>query len=122
MEFTEALDADAIYFRYYDDNRFCTPQIYFYDNVTNSRSKEDIAEIHKKVYSSCQVPAICIIDKKYINIYDIKKLVESRKETISNQKALFKRTPLEDLNILKIYFSAQSLNYEIFWESEFSKQ
>lgn len=118
LEFAEALDADAVYFRYYDDNRFCAPQVYFYDNTSNNRSKEDISEIHKKVYSSCQVPAICIIDKKYINIYDVRKPVEAIKETISNQKALFKKTPLEDLNILKTYFSAQSLNYGIFWESE----
>ena len=118
LEFAEALDADAVYFRYYDDNRFCAPQVYFYDNITNNRSKEDIAEIHKKVYSSCQVPAICVIDKKYINIYDVRIPVEAKKETISNQKALFKKTPIKDINILKSYFSARSLNYGIFWESE----
>lgn len=118
LEFAEALDADAVYFRYYDDNRFCVPQVYFYDNISTNRSKEEIAEIHKKVYSSCQVPAICIIDKKYINIYDVRIPVEAKKETISNQKAIFKKTRLEDLNILKMYFSAQSLNYGIFWESE----
>ena len=76
LEFAQALDADAVYFRYYDDNRFCAPQVYFYDNCNNKRNKEDIAEIHKKVYSSCQVPAICVIDRRYINIYDVRIPVE----------------------------------------------
>lgn len=28
LEFAENLEADAVYFKYYDDNRFCVPQIY----------------------------------------------------------------------------------------------
>ncbi|MEZ4801140.1 MAG: DNA methyltransferase [Gelidibacter sp.] len=119
LEFAESLEADAVYFRYYDDNRYCIPQVYFYDNTDNIRSKEQIAEIHKKVYSSCQVPAICVIDDKKISLYDeripVKKISKSK---ISNQGAILKEVKQKDIHTLKSFFSAQSLNSGLFWESK----
>lgn len=119
LEFAEALEADAVYFRYYEDNRYCIPQVYFYNNTNNSRSKEQISEIHKKVYSSCQVPAICVIDDKKISLYDeripVKQISENK---ISNQGAILKEVNLKDIQILKSFFSAQSLNSGLFWESK----
>lgn len=119
LEFAEALEADAVYFRYYDDNRYCIPQVYFYDNTNNTRSEEKIAKIHKKVYSSCQVPAICVIDDKKISLFDeripVKKVSNNK---ISNKGAILKEVKQKDLHILKKFFSAQSLNSGLFWESE----
>lgn len=119
LEFAEALEADAVYFRYYEDNRYCIPQVYFYNNTNNSRSKEQISEIHKKVYSSCQVPAICVIDDKKISLYDERIPVKQiSKNKISNQDAILKEVKLKDIQILKSFFSAQSLNSGLFWESK----
>lgn len=118
LEFAETLEADAVYFRYYDDNRYCIPQVYFYDNTINIRDKEEIAEIHKKVYSSCQVPAICVINKEKISLYDERIPVEIKDNKLSNSNSLFKEVDKKDLHILKAFFSAQSLNSGLFWESE----
>lgn len=119
LEFAEALEADAVYFRYYEDNRYCIPQVYFYDNTSNSRTKEEIAEIHKKVYSSCQVPAICVIDDKKISLYDERIPVKQTSDhKISNQGAILKEVKQKDIHILKSFFSAQSLNSGLFWESK----
>ena len=119
LEFAESLEADAVYFRYYDDNRYCIPQVYFYNNTNSSRDKEEIAEIHKKVYSSCQVPAICVIDDKKISLYDERIPVQiSNNNKISNRGAILKEVKQKDINILKSFFSAQSLNSGLFWESK----
>jgi len=118
LEFAASLEADAVYFRYYDDNRYCIPQVYFYDNTNSSRNKEQIAEIHKKVYSSCQVPAICVIDDKKISLYDERIPVQISNNKISNRGAILKEVKQKDINILKAFFSAQSLNSGLFWESK----
>jgi len=117
LEFAESLEADAVYFRYYDDNRYCIPQVYFYDNTNNTKSKEQIAKIHKKVYSSCQVPAICVIGEKKISLYDERIPVKILNNKISNEGAILKEVEQKNIHILKSFFSAQSLNSGLFWES-----
>ncbi|MES2874500.1 MAG: N-6 DNA methylase [Bacteroidota bacterium] len=119
LEFAEIYDVDAVYFRYYDDNRYCVPQVYFYDNTQKQRSKEEIVDIHKKVYSSCQVPLICFIDETHITIYDCRKPVVATKQgEITNISCLFKKESLDSLESLNSYFSARHLNYGLFWESK----
>jgi len=120
LEFAENLEADAVYFKYYDDNRFCVPQIYFYDNSTGIYDQNKIAEIHRNVYSSSQVALICIIDKKSISLFDTRipvKVVDENQ--ITNKQCLIKEYDLvEELNILSKYFNAKKLNSGDFWESD----
>jgi methylase of polypeptide subunit release factors len=118
LEFAEIYEADAVFFRYYDDNRHCVPQVYFYDNSLRDRNKEQIAEIHKKVYSSCQVPLICFIDKTTITLYDCRKPVTEKEGVISNDSCIFKMVNLNNLESLNYYFSAKHLKYGFFWETE----
>ena len=120
LEFAEILEADAVYFKYYDDNRFCVPQVYFYDNEINKRSKEEIEEIHKRVYSSCQVPIICIIDNDSIIIRDCREPIKNVKygNLVDNKKAIFKTVPFGDIESLKSYFSAKKLKFGFIWENE----
>lgn len=119
LEFAELYGADAVFFRYYDDNRYCVPQIYFYDNNLTLRNSNQIAEIHRKVYSSCQVPMLCFIDEANISMFDCRIPVsETKTGEISNSKSLFKKEKLTDLEDLSSYFSAKHLNYGLFWETE----
>lgn len=118
LEFAAIFKADAVYFRYYDDNRYCVPQVYFYDNSITERTKIEIAEIHKQVYSSCQVPMICFVDKTAVSLFDCRMPVEYDGTTISNKKSIFKNVNLNNLQSLKTYFSAKTLNTGFFWESD----
>lgn len=118
LEFAEIFKADAVYFRYYDDNRYCVPQVYFYDNSITERTKVEIAEIHKQVYSSCQVPMICFVDKAEVSLFDCRIPVEYNGTTISNKKSIFKTVNHNNLQSLKTYFSAKILNIGMFWESD----
>ena len=118
LEFAEILEADAVYFKYYDDHRFCVPQVYFYDNELNTRDNYEIEEIHKRVYSSCQVPLICIIDKISITIRDCREPIKNIRngKIIENKKAIINNTFIENIDSLKSYFSAKKLNFSFFWE------
>lgn len=118
LEFAEILDADAVYFKYYDDNRFCVPQVYFYDNSNGIYDKNKIAEIHRNVYSSSQVPLICIIDKISLSLFDSRKPIEVTNEKISNKNCLIEKSDLfDELKLLSKYFNAKKLNSGDFWES-----
>lgn len=121
LEFAEILEADAVYFKYYNDNRFCIPQVYFYDNSNGIYDKKKIAEIHRNVYSSNQVALIVIIDKVSIQLFDTKESVEVIDNQISNQNCLIKESPFnveEKLKILKVFFNAKKLNSGLFWEDK----
>lgn len=130
LEFAEILDATAVYFKYYDDNRFCVPQVYFYDNSNGIYDKNKIAEIHRNVYSSCQVNIICFIEKTTISLFDTRKaivvksiksnsnLLFTNEEEISNEDCIIeKEFELSDLLPLKKFFSAKKLNTNLFWET-----
>jgi len=119
LEFAENLEADAVYFKYYDDNRFCVPQVYFYDNSNEIYDKNKIAEIHRNVYSSSQVPLICIVDKISISLFDTREPIEILNNQITNKKGLIDKPYLfEELELLSKYFNAKKLNSGDFWESD----
>lgn len=119
LEFAENLEADAVFFKYYDDNRFCVPQVYFYDNSNGIYDENKIAEIHRNVYSSSQVALICVIDKIHISLFDTRKPIKViDDDKISNKDCLIKKSNLfEELEILSKYFNAKKLNSGDFWES-----
>ena len=118
LEFAENLEADAVYFKYYDDNRFCVPQVYFYDNSNGIYDKNKIAEIHRNVYSSSQVALICVIDKKSISRFDVRKPVKLDNNEITNDNCLIEKSNLfEELTLLSKYFNAKNLNSGDYWES-----
>lgn len=118
LEFAEIFEADAVFFKYYNDSRFCVPQIYFYDNGFKNRDKEQIAEIHKKVYSSCQVPLNCFVDKTTITLYDCRKPITQKEGVISSENCIFSKENLDNLDNINAYFSAKHLQYGSFWETE----
>ncbi len=118
LEFAEIFKADAVYFRYYDDNRYCVPQVYFYDNSITERTKVEIAEIHKQVYSSCQVPMICFVDKAEVSLFDCRKPVNKKANNLSNEDCIIENPfSINNLASLKEFFSAKKLNSALFWES-----
>ncbi|HRG19176.1 MAG TPA: Eco57I restriction-modification methylase domain-containing protein [Flavobacterium lutivivi] len=120
LEFAKSLEVDAVYFKYYDDGRFCLPQVYFLDNSNSKKTKEEIASIHRNIYSSNQVPLLVVIDNVSITLFDTKKPIKSKGDKISNEdcKILKHFNILQDINSLKSFFNAKSLNTSLFWESD----
>lgn len=119
LEFAEILEATAVYFKYYDDNRFCVPQVYFYDNSSGIYDKNKIAEIHRNVYSSSQVALICVIDKISVSLFDTRKPIQVTHDEITNRESIIKKSYLfEELDVLSKYFNAKKLNSGDFWGSD----
>ena len=63
-------NADAVYFRYFNDGRESVPQIYIYDNTNDFITDKRKDDIHKKMWSGCYVPLFMIIDKTQVKIFD----------------------------------------------------
>ena len=106
----EKFNADAVYFRYFNDGRGALPQIYIYDN-TNNHLTEKRRDIHVKVWSGCQVPMYIIVDQSKVSIFDAR---ERAKEDKENQA--FETIKLTGEAIKG--FSAENFDDGLFWEEK----
>ncbi|MCE2895151.1 MAG: N-6 DNA methylase [Flammeovirgaceae bacterium] len=75
LEIAKKFNADAVYFRYFEDGRESIPQIYIYDNTDGHLTNKE-AEIHTKVWSGCLVPMFIFINKDEIKIFDAREKVQ----------------------------------------------
>ena len=83
---------DAVYFRRFESGRASIPQIYIYDFTSRVENKDEIGELHRKLWNSGQVPLFFIFTKTEVKIFnclkspdlepDTDKVVTSPMETI----------------------------------------
>lgn len=106
----EKFDADAVFFRYFNDGRGSVPQIYIYDN-TNNQLTDKKRNIHIKVWSGCQVPIYIIIGKADVSLYDAREMAKDDKETKAYE--IIKLTG----QVIK-EFTAKSFDDGLFWEDK----
>ncbi|MCW3110041.1 MAG: hypothetical protein JWQ09_4547 [Segetibacter sp.] len=115
LETAKSFEADAIYFRKFEDSRQPIAQIYIYDNTTNRLNEGKYAEIHKILWSSCVVPLFIIIETSQVLIFDSRKPVDT---SFFNEIAA---DPIQTLKVssqaLKEY-SAKLFDNGTFWENE----
>jgi hypothetical protein len=76
----EKFDADAVYFRHFNDGRGSVPQIYIYNN-TDGHLTDSRKDIHIKVWSGCQVPMYIIIGKSDATLFDARERAKEDQET-----------------------------------------
>jgi len=124
LDIAKKLKATAVYFRRYPENQSSKPQLFIFDNTRNSFSKEELAEIHKKIWSSGIVPIYYVFDNTNINIFDARKHVDYN---ISSKTISIK--PFECLSLITDSFekyqkySAKLFANGTFWEQkEFENQ
>lgn len=117
LEKAEIFKANAVYFRHFSDGRAPLPQIYLYDNTHEKWQNEDLANIHRDLWSSCIIPIFIVINKKSVSIFDCRKPVQTSGDNIST-KAI-ETLELSD-NAIKAY-SAKMFDNGLFWESEKAK-
>jgi len=116
LDKAKEFEVDAVYFRCFDDGRPPLAQIYIYDNILNTRTKDDYNKIHCAVWSGCEIPIYMIIDKTEIKVFDSRKPVD-----IVNDK--IEAHPIDIINlaiqndVLKKY-RAQLFNNGAFWETD----
>lgn len=112
LETAEIYEADAVYFRRFDDGRVPIPQIYIYDNTSERYNTKKYAEIHRNLWSSCIIPVFIIIEKTQIKIFDSRNKVKIQGDDIITN-------PIETLQFSASavkHFSAKSFDNGTFWE------
>ncbi|MDR2083877.1 MAG: SAM-dependent methyltransferase [Bacteroidales bacterium] len=120
LDKAKLFDADAVYFRFFDDNRPPLAQIYLYDNIQKQKNSEYYAEKHREIWSSCEVAVFFVIDKTTIRIYDSRKPVETNNDGSISSKTIDCIDFLSDVNNAINKYRAQNFNNGSFWENQLS--
>ena len=105
-------DADAVYFKYFDNGRPPIPQIYIYEE---SKLKKDINILHKELWSSCKVPMFFVFSNTQIKIFNSLSKKEVRKQNIDPIKILSIASEIQN------EFKAQMFDSGAFWNTVFAK-
>lgn len=114
-------EADAVYFRRFDNGRAPVPQVYIYDFTIRQKDKDETAELHKKLWNSGQVPLFFIFTKTEVKIFNCFKKPDidpgTEKLVTSPWKIINLAAKVDrDMNELK-EFSARKFDNGSFWET-----
>lgn len=128
LEKAKELDATAVYFRFFPDHRPPLAQIYIYDETVTKRSEEKLAELHRKVWSSCTVRLVYVFTKTEVKIFNTSEPVTFRGKETQIATTPFEKLPLEKIisSTVEIQeklnrFSAKTFDNGSFWENEPNK-
>ena len=125
LEKAKKYEADAVYFRRFDNGRAPVPQVYIYDFTIPQKGEDETAELHKKLWNSGHVPLFFIFTKTEVKIFnclkrpdidpETEKLITSPMEIIDLAAAVER-----ELDKLK-EFSARKFDNGSFWETSLYK-
>jgi N-6 DNA Methylase len=128
LEKANDFKATAVYFRHFSDGRTPVPQIYIYDNTASNLTDQDLAEIHRDLWSYCLIPMFIVIEKTDVKIYDARQSVKildaNQKQNLFAEeiaKNPIESCPIDNLKIsseaIKLY-SRKLFDSGVFWESK----
>lgn len=115
LEKAKQFGATAVYFRTLE-GRQAIPQIYIYNFTGTQKTDKELSEIHKKVWSSGNVPLVYIIDGSHLSILDCTQPINingDQEEPYYLERQISLLNEVDDR--IKEY-SSQLLDSGIFWE------
>ncbi|MCW3806086.1 HsdM family class I SAM-dependent methyltransferase [Plebeiibacterium marinum] len=118
LDVAKKLNASAVFFRRFADSQTSKPQLFIFDNTTNKFSTNQLAELHRKIWSSGIIPLYYVFDKTNINIYDARKQVKYDKGTKTISIDPFESLPL----ITDSYKQHQKYSARLFANGSFWEQ
>jgi len=118
FDFAKKINVTAVYFRRFGENRSSLPQLFVFDNTTGRFSENDIAEIHRKLWSSGIVPLYYVFDKVNINIYDARKQVNYDSKTQSIQISCIDSLSIVAKTQKHLNYSAKLFANGTFWDQK----
>jgi hypothetical protein len=77
--------ADAVYFRYFSDERAAIPQLYLFDYTQKRLTKEERKRIHLQMWNGYQVPAYGIIEESSVSIFDARETPKNKKDVYARE-------------------------------------
>ena len=120
LEEAKRLKATAVFFRRMEGLQSPVPQVFIYDNTSQKYSEGELAEIHRKVWSSGIVPIYYVVTNTEIKIYDAREPVKYREDKLEI-------SPFDTIEITSaaqdLYekYSAKLFLNGSFWEQDFTK-
>jgi hypothetical protein len=81
LEYAKKYEADAVYFRKFDDGRPPVPQIYIYDLTVSKKDDLNVGELYKKLWNAGQVPLFFIFHKTEVKIFNCLKSPKFDRDT-----------------------------------------
>ena len=119
LDVAKKLNAVAVYFRRFSEMQSSIPQIFIFDNTLHKITERDLAEIHRRIWSSSIVPLYYVFDNTNINVYDARKSVSYNKYDKTITVSPLEILPLisDSLSQLKNY-SAKLFQNGTFWEQK----
>ncbi|OFX58259.1 MAG: hypothetical protein A2066_02510 [Bacteroidetes bacterium GWB2_41_8] len=118
LDFARKIKVTAVYFRRFGENRSSLPQLFIFDNTTGQFSEKELAEIHRKLWSSGIVPLYYVFDNVNINIYDARKQVDYDQKTQSIQVNCFESLPIVAKTQKHLNYSAKLFANGSFWDQK----
>ena len=115
-------DADAVYFRFFDDGRPPIAQIYIYDNIQKNRTSDEYNKIHKAIWSGCEIPIYMIINKTEIKLFDGRKNFNIHNNEIESQYVDMINLNFDIQNDILKKYNAQLFNNGTFWETDIANK
>jgi len=107
-------NADAVYFRFFQDGRASVPQLYLFDFTHKKLTSEERNRIHIPMWTGYQVPAYIIIEKSSISIFDSRKKPDDKKEIYAKEIITFAGEAIKA-------FNAKSFDDGLFWDEQNEK-
>jgi len=114
LEKARKFEADAVYFRYFQDGRAATPQLYFFDYTNKPLSTEDKNQIHVRMWNGYQVPAYIIIEQSAISIFDSREKPDEDKSSYAHEIISLTGDAIKA-------FNAKGFDDGLFWEEQNKK-
>ncbi|MFA4919411.1 MAG: N-6 DNA methylase [Thermodesulfovibrionales bacterium] len=116
LENAKKYKADAVYFRLFENGRPPLPQIYIYDFTKVEKDDDEVAELHKRLWNSGQVPLFFVFDKTEVKIFN-----SLKQPQIKAGRIVY--SPLDTIKLagqiqeqLKKDFSSRNFDNGAFWE------
>jgi hypothetical protein len=107
--------ADAVYFRHFQDGRGFVPQLYLFDRTQGKLSDEEKNNIHIQMWNGYQVPAYIIIEKSSVSIFDSRKRPKEESNSYAKEILTWTGKAIKD-------FNAKDFDSGIFWDEQNDKK
>ncbi|ASB50358.1 HsdM family class I SAM-dependent methyltransferase [Alkalitalea saponilacus] len=107
--------ADAVYFRHFQDGRAYVPQLYLFDYTQKGISDEDKNKIHIQMWNGYQVPAYIIIEQSSVSIFDSRKRPKEEKDSYAKEILTRTGEAIKD-------FNGKDFDSGIFWDEQNEKK
>jgi type I restriction-modification system DNA methylase subunit len=121
LEDAAKYEVDAVYFRRFDDGRPPIPQIYIYDNTETEKDEDEVADLHRRLWNSGQVPLFFIFTATEVKIFNC-----HSQSAFDEERGKVIYSPLETINLAAQVqkdieklkeFSAKKFDNGSFWET-----